>query len=159
MTYTRSKLANRCFSPTVVADSNVKIGFCHASPTNDNWPPSNTLCNLATASIFLWIAEWQKFTEHFGRPNSTLLITPANSGPTYTHSGLLVAISTSLPCHNFLDGSCQLTSTKRTRGTHKTWTSPATGKEQQTTPAPSHAVMHARIIIEARVKRSVASIC
>ena len=34
-----------------MADSNVKIAFCHASPTNDNWSPSNTLCNLATVSL------------------------------------------------------------------------------------------------------------
>lgn len=68
-------------------------------------------------------------------------------------------LSTSLPCHNFLDRSCQLTSTRRTRGTHKTRTSPVTGKERQTTPAPSHAVMHARIIVEARVEGSVAAIC
>jgi hypothetical protein len=38
------------------------------------------------------IAKWKKFIKHFGRLSSTLFITLAISGPTYTHSGLLLPV-------------------------------------------------------------------
>ena len=52
MTYARPKLANHTVRLAVVADSNVKRGFCRDLAGSDDWPPPSVLCNLATVSIW-----------------------------------------------------------------------------------------------------------